>query len=80
MKKTDNYLECRHCIGPNCTDYIMACDVLKETKKGKMKIRVYGERNWKNKDHISRIRYVDKSRVKNRTTFKWKKYKITEIK
>jgi hypothetical protein len=33
------------------------------TKSGKMKVLVFGERNWKNKEHIKKIRYVDVSRV-----------------
>jgi hypothetical protein len=33
------------------------------TKSGKMKILVFGERNWKNKDHIKNIKYVDPTRV-----------------
>ena len=53
-------LACRHCIGRSCRDYYMNCIVLGETKNGKMKIIVFGERNWRGKEHIKRIKYVDK--------------------
>jgi len=46
--------------------YVMRCHVLKTTASGKLKILVFGERNWKNKEHISRIRYVEADRVRKR--------------
>lgn len=56
-------LRCRHCIGTNCKEYYMACIPLGETKNGKMKVLVFGDRNWAGKDHLKRIRYVEPYRV-----------------
>lgn len=46
--------------------YVMRCHVLKTTPSGSLKVLVFGERNWKDKEHISRIRYVEASRVRKR--------------
>jgi len=56
-------LLCSHCIGSSTTYYKMRCVVLGKTKNGKIKIRVFGERNWAGRDHVSRIRYVDSWRL-----------------
>jgi len=60
-------LRCKHCIGRNCKDYTMDCEILKEMPDSKRyKVRVFGERFWdrtqKYKDK-QRIRYVDKERI-----------------
>jgi len=51
-------LLCRHAIGRNGTDYTMKCTLLKKTKAGFAKVIVFGDRYWKNRDHIKYIRYV----------------------
>lgn len=56
-------LKCRHQIGRNGFDYRMRCHVLGRTKSGKLKVLVFGNRYWKNYDHLKRIRYVDGYRV-----------------
>ena len=56
-------LVCRHCIGRNCRDYYMPCILLGKTKNGKRKLIVFGERDWKGKEHIKRIKYVNNSRL-----------------
>lgn len=56
-------LKCRHCIGYNKQDYYMGCLVLKDMGGDRLKVLVFGERNWKNREHIKRIRYVDSHRV-----------------
>lgn len=62
MSRTE-YLKCAHVIGRNRAEYLMRCDVLKEMPDGRLKVRVYGDRNWANTDHLSRVRYVDRHRV-----------------
>lgn len=56
-------LKCKHCIGKNCSNYYMDCIPLGIASNGKMKVIVFGERDWKNKEHIKKIRYVDPSKV-----------------
>jgi hypothetical protein len=57
-------LKCRHCVGTNrCRDYSMKCIPVGKTKSGKLKIIVFGDMGWKDKEHIKKIRYVDESRV-----------------
>lgn len=63
ISDSTHYLACSHCIGKNCNYYVMKCLILKTTKTGQKKILVFGERNWKNKEHIKNIRYVDKNRL-----------------
>lgn len=41
----------------------MRCHVLKDMGDGRLKLLVFGDRNWKHRDHISRIRYVEADRV-----------------
>lgn len=57
-------LLCRHAIGPNGKDYQMRCHVLKAMPDGRLKLRVYGERYWKNTSHIVKVRYVEPERVR----------------
>jgi len=56
-------LWCRHAIGKNGRDYEMRCEILKTMPDGRLKIRVFGERYWWDRRHVSRIRYVDSNRV-----------------
>ena len=65
-KRSDcNYkLSCRHCIGRNCREYEMDCIVLKQMTEGKLKILVFGDRNWNGHDEKSRIRYVEGYKVR----------------
>lgn len=44
--------------------YAMRCHVLKDMGDGRLKLLVFGERNWKDREHISRTRYVEADRVK----------------
>lgn len=49
----------KHCIGQRCKYYSMKCIPLGEVLfSGKQKALVFGERNWKEKEHIKKIRYV----------------------
>ena len=63
LEAATHLLRCSHCRGRSTTYYKMSCLVLGKTKSGKIKIRVFGERNWACRDHISRIRYVDSWRL-----------------
>jgi hypothetical protein len=44
--------------------YAMRCHVLKTTKSGQLKVLVFGERNWKGREHLSRVRYVEPGRIR----------------
>ena len=64
-------LKCSHQIGKNIYKYCMRCHILNTTKSQKLKILVFGDRFWKDKEHISRVRYVSPDRViKNIEGFK----------
>ena len=63
-------LSCAHAITLNRMEYKMHCHVLKDMGDGRVKILVFGERNWKNKEHISQIRYVSKGRITMRRRHK----------
>jgi hypothetical protein len=41
----------------------MRCTLIKDMGDGRAKIVVFGDRNWRNKDHVKRIRYVPKCRL-----------------
>ena len=71
-KKEDatHYLSCRHAIGRNGRDYFMACIILKQMSDNRLKILVFGERNWKGRDDKKQIKYVDDFRVKPKSDFK----------
>lgn len=56
-------LECRHAIGQSGRTYFMRCHVLKEMPGSRLKLRVYGNRHWRDKTDITRVRYVDADRV-----------------
>ena len=57
-------LSCSHCIGDRCTYFWMKCELLKDMGDGRLKVRVFGELNWKNRDHLHRIRYVPSTKVR----------------
>lgn len=63
IKDATHFLTCRHCIGRKCKEYKMECIPLAVGKNGKIKVLVFGERNWKEKEHIKKVRWVDKDRV-----------------
>ncbi|EGR4074982.1 hypothetical protein D6U78_09615 [Vibrio cholerae] len=58
-----HFLYCRHAIGSNGKNYRMRCHVLKTMPDGRLKIQVYGDRYWKDTEHIAKIRYVKAERV-----------------
>lgn len=60
-------LICVHAVGPARKAYLMPCHILKEMPDGRLKLQVYGERNWSDerRDKVS-VRYVPASRVKVR--------------
>ncbi|MDG6423771.1 hypothetical protein QIT82_gp22 [Pseudomonas phage psageK9] len=43
--------------------YYMPCHVIKNMPGGRVKVLVFGERNWKGREQISRIRYVEAYKV-----------------
>lgn len=51
-------LKCRHQIGRNGFNYTMPCLILDTTESGNIKVVVFGERYWKYKYHIKKIRYL----------------------
>lgn len=64
IKDATHELLCTHSFNSKSkTHYKMPCIILKEMPKNRYKILVFGERFWKNKEHISKIRYVDKIKV-----------------
>lgn len=58
-----HYLECSHCCGRSRKEYVMPCVVLKDMLDGRVKLLVFGNRDWMNTEHIKRVRYVHKRRV-----------------
>lgn len=56
-------LHCSHVQGRSVSNYRMKCVLLDTVKSGKAKVLVFGERHWKDRDHIKRIRYVDFDRL-----------------
>ena len=66
-KDATHKLSCRHAVNSRSGyDYYMDCIILKEMPNDRLKILVFGERNWKGKDHIKKIRYVDNWRVREK--------------
>jgi hypothetical protein len=41
----------------------MKCIGLDTLKSGKAKVLVFGERNWRDREHIKRVRYVEFDRL-----------------
>lgn len=64
INETTHLLRSHHCIGQSCKRYYQKCKIIKEMPDGKRyKLLVFGDRYWKDTDHITRVRYVNKSRV-----------------
>lgn len=63
IEDSTHLLNCSHCVGQNCKYYTMKCIVLKEINNSRLKIVVFGERNWKGYENKKRIRYVFSSDV-----------------
>ncbi|MFA5993342.1 MAG: hypothetical protein WC823_00110 [Parcubacteria group bacterium] len=58
-------LSCSHCTNSrNRFNYEMSCIVLKKMPQNRVKILVFGERYWNDRNRKERIRYVDSVRVK----------------
>jgi len=59
-----NWLRCHHCQGHSHKTYYMPCTKVKEMPDGeRVKIVVFGERDWKDTFDKKRVRYVNKDRV-----------------
>lgn len=58
-------LICRHVMGRNITDYTMDCEVVKTMPDGRLKIKVFGERFWRDRKDRVKVRYVEANRVIN---------------
>lgn len=58
-----HHLICRHVCRWTKT-YAMRCHILKAMPDGRLKVLVFGDRNWKDRDHMSRVRYVAAGKVK----------------
>ena len=59
-------LRCSHQFGKGRGKaYWMKCRLLHTSKTGKACIVVFGERNWKDREHVKQIRYVEFTRLKN---------------
>jgi hypothetical protein len=64
VKKATHDLICKHSVGCKRTEiYTMPCILIGNHKDNIVKIVVFGDRNWANKDHLKRIRYVEKSKL-----------------
>ena len=44
--------------------YAMPCHVLKAMPGDRVKVLVFGERHWRGREHIQRVRYVEAGRVR----------------
>jgi hypothetical protein len=64
-----HYLQCSHCVGRNRNIYYMKCNILKRLPNGKLKLEVFGQRDWKNKEHIKQTRYTEANRVHKKEKF-----------
>jgi len=58
-----HWLQCSHCIGQSRTRYRMKCVPLKDMGNGRVKLLVFGERNWSGREHVKRIRYLPWHRI-----------------
>lgn len=63
VSRATHYLRCRHCIGKAVHDYRMPCLILKKMPDGRVKVLVFGDRYWADREHIERVRYVDRQRL-----------------
>lgn len=59
-----HYINCAHAIGTSRKEYRMRCIPLKITKKGKVKILLFGERYWMSNRTKKRVMYVPRWKVK----------------
>lgn len=55
-------LVCQHVCRWRKT-YTMPCHILKAMPDGRLKVLVFGDRYWKGREHVQRVRYVEASRV-----------------
>lgn len=62
-EEATHHLQCSHCQGRSVNYYKMRCILLGKTKAGKAKVLVFGERNWRGRDHVQKVRYVDEDRL-----------------
>ena len=67
-EKPTHKLECAHAIGLHRKIYYMDCIPLKTMPDGRIKVKVFGDRYWSGKEHLSRIRYVQSRRVMPNST------------
>lgn len=67
IEDTTHNLLCRHAVGSHGYDYYMSCIILKKMSNNRLKVLVFGDRNWKGHDDKKRIRYVESSRVSCKT-------------
>lgn len=63
VSQATHKLKCRHAVGRNGSNYTMFCIVLRKTKSGRIKIVVFGDRFWRNRENRKRIRYVEKQQL-----------------
>lgn len=64
VKEATHVLKCSHTIGSNRMPYTMDCLILKDMGDGRVKLLVFGDRYWINRDFTKRIRYMPKSRIR----------------
>lgn len=64
VKDATHDLRCSHTIGNNRMDYTMDCLILKDMGDGRVKLLVFGDRHWINRDHTKKIRYLPEWRIK----------------
>jgi len=62
-KNATHLLRCRRAVGPSGRTYFMHCNILKKMPDGRLKVLVYGNRYWKDRRDVARIRYVTADRV-----------------
>jgi len=78
LKRTDNLtiedtthtLRCRHACRFGGYDYNMDCIILEQIPNNKLRILVFGDRNWKKDKDKKRIRCVDANRVTQKVKIK----------
>lgn len=58
-----HYLVCQH-VCRWVKTYLMPCHILKGMPDGRLKVLVFGERHWRHREHIKRVRYVEAGRVR----------------
>lgn len=63
IENADYLLACTHAVGKNRSEYHMKCCWIRKMKSGKIKVVVFGNRDWSGFDHVKNFRYVDKSRL-----------------